>query len=294
MVDEEYDLENIWDPQDIQEVQNIREDSNNLGLVHEEIVPSVSLEENCNTNVSQISGSVHEIRDEKLNVDQEIVKTKVQFKDDGDCDPIKDSSSWEVPIPPPLHVAHSKKGRRYSEDFKKDVREYFNTHSTKETMAFFDIPKTSVQRWTSVKVKAEDPDIKIEEKLEYQGRQDQANKCQTLVKTRRLSGRKREQLDQKEEILKYKETHTYSDTSSQFGVPVSSIQSWTAKRRESVGISRAVIEGLLDSLAEHTETVSSDHNSFDILKACDLPPAKRISKDPTQTRGPPKQKRKKK
>ena len=148
-VDEEYDLENIWDSK---EDTNIQEDSFVPGLVLEEIGPQVSLEENCNGNARQISRSLKEVRDNQFNLDQRFV-LKVKFIDDVDCDQVKDEvrpSCAEKPTPPVL-IVNSKKGRRYNKDFKKEVSEYFETHSVEETMQFFDISKPSVQRWTSVK-----------------------------------------------------------------------------------------------------------------------------------------------
>ena len=186
-------------------------------------------------------------------------------------------------------------------------------------MQFFDIPKASVQRWTSIKDEGPvNPKTRSEEKLRKEKDrsqdQDQFSFCQTEVKNRRISGDKFVQVNQKEEVLRYKETHTYNDTSSKFGIPVTSIQYWTAKRRQSVSISRAVIEEVLASLGDQLGSgsvdqsqdgvkrekdlveESSEENSIDILKACDyghLSPAKRISKNSSQKRGPPRKKRKK-
>ena len=320
LVDEEYDQENIWDRQEkkVQEDEKVQEDFIIPSLDLEKIGPHVSLEENCNANASQVLRNVKEIGDQKSNLDKKYDETKAI--DAGDFELTKDegrSLYTEDPNPPAI-IANSKKGRRYSKDFKKEVSEYSKTHSVKETMQFFDIPKTSVQRWTSLK-KDEgpvNPETRCEEKLRKEkdrSQDDQLSSSQTEVKKRRISGEKFVQVNQKEEVLRYKETHTYNDTSSKFGIPVTSIQYWTAKRRQSVSISRAVIEEVLASLGnqlgcgsvnESQDGVkrekdlveeSSEEKNIDILKACDfghLPPAKRISKNPSPKHGPPKKKRK--
>ena len=83
LVDEEYDLENIWDL-DSQQDKNVQEDSIGIvpSLVFEEIEPQVSLEEIWNGNACQISGSDKE----KLNLGKKSVKIKVKFIDVGDCE----------------------------------------------------------------------------------------------------------------------------------------------------------------------------------------------------------------
>ena len=168
LVDEEYDQENIWDRQEkkVQEDEKVQEDFIIPSLDLEKIGPHVSLEEKCHGNPSKVSESMEEIRDKKTNSDKKYVEIKVI--EVGDCELIKDevSSSYiEDPIPP-IFIANSKKGRRYSEDFKKEVREYSKTHSVRETMQFFDITKTSVQRWKLVKDEVELP-VSIQEELKH-------------------------------------------------------------------------------------------------------------------------------
>ena len=321
VVDEEYDQENIWDRQGkkVQEDENVQANFIISAFDLEKNGPHVSLEENCNGNASQLSRNIKEIGDKKSNLDKKYDETKAF--DVGDFERSKDEgrSSYTVDPNPPTIIANSKKGRRYSKDFKKEVSEFSKTHSVRETMQFFDIPKASVQRWTSIKDEGPvNPKTRSEEKLRKEKDrsqdQDQFSFCQTEVKNRRISGDKFVQVNQKEEVLRYKETHTYNDTSSKFGIPVTSIQYWTAKRRQSVSISRAVIEEVLASLGDQLGSgsvnesqdgvkkekdlveESSEENSIDILKACDyghLSPAKRISKNSSQKRGPPRKKRKK-
>ena len=289
-VDEEYDVENIWETDS---PENVQENSIVPGLALEEIGPQVPFEENSNNGNAgqmQISESVQGIKDENLNLAEKFFETKVKLLDGGECELVKDevpSTYAEEPSPLLRIVANSKKGRRYSKDFKEEVSEYFKSHTVKETMQFFGIPKTSVQRWTSVKDK--------------RSRQSQSY-CQPVSK------------NEKEEVLRYKETHTYSETSSKFGVPVSSIQSWTATRRQSEGISRAVLEGVLATLGDHLESdwtnlsggkkkkrevkrkrENSEEISIDMQKTLEysrLPPARRISRNPSQKGRPPKKKRK--
>ena len=314
-VDEEYDLENIWETQEdpleegLQVVEEcaekniwdtkIQEDSILPCLVFEEIGPNLSLEEKCNGNPSEISESVKEVKDEKFNFENKSVEVK--FIDVGGCEQAKDEVPSDAEKSSSLVlIANSKKGRRYSKDFKREVSEYAKTHSVEETMQSFNISKTSVKRWASVRDKAE---VTVDSKA--------------VVTKLRISGRRPEHLDRKEEVLRYNETHTYSDTSSKFGIPVSTIQSWTAKRRQSEEISRAVIEVVLASVEEHLESGSADQKKeviqkteikseecsidlliadYDTIMTADydqLPPAKRVSKYLSPKRGPRKKKRKK-
>ena len=329
LVDEEYDVENIWDRQEkevqedekAQRDENTTEDFNAPGFDSEEIGPHVSLEEKCHGNPSKVSESMEEIRDKKTNSDKKYVEIKVI--EVGDCELIKDevSSSYiEDPIPP-IFIANSKKGRRYSEDFKKEVREYSKTHSVRETMQFFDITKTSVQRWKLVKDEGPgNPRNKSEETLrkEKDLSQDQSSSSQIKVKISRTSRRKLERLNQREEVLNYIESQTHSVASTKFGIPVTTIHSWAAKRRQSLEMSRAVLEGVLEDvlatsgdhlesgITDHSQTVgkkkkrekeeSSNESSIDAVKEFDydhLSPAKRISKSPSQQNRPTKKKRKK-
>ena len=134
----------------------------------------------------------------------------------------------------------SRKGRRYSVEFKSKVSNYLKSHSIQETAEFFDIPKSSARRWKSFPGDPVDSqEVKKDPESESIKELKRTPSGRLLAQTLR---------DKREEALKYLESHTYSQTESKLGVSQSCLQFWNTKRRMSLSISRQVLDGVLTSV----------------------------------------------
>ena len=139
-----------------------------------------------------------------------------------------------------IFVAKSRKGRRYTDDFKRRVSAYLECHSIKEACKFFDITRSSALRWKSLKSNAfTNEDVPKKEK--FDGGFDYCKINPSINQAVRTEITR----NRKEQALSYLETHTYRETSVKFGIRLSQLQSYRAKRKMVEAISWSILDNLL-------------------------------------------------
>ena len=138
-------------------------------------------------------------------------------------------------------IVSSRKGRRYTKEFKAEVVEYLVSHSVEEAVKVFDISKVSALRWKSEKT------YQVTPKLQNKSSDRQK-------KSKRLSLKAEIMKEKREEVLEYLKGHTYKETHKKFGISIPSIQSWKMKRNKSVEICTAVLGDLVANVERIAST----------------------------------------
>ena len=237
----------IPQPQDEdQEEKDTQPGHQNLSKTESREVPDQKQFENNNIYQVKVNVTALDIEGCYLHgqIDEQFTREEVKEPKTSHC---KDDETLFVDVEEskektPDHVLtiKSRKGRRYSVEFKRKVSNHLKSHSIQETAEFFDIPKSSVRRWKS----------SFGDPLDSQKvlKDPESESIKELKRT--PSGRFLAQTlrDKREEALKYLESHTYSQTESKFGVSQSCLQSWNTKRRMSLSISRQVLDGVVTSV----------------------------------------------
>jgi len=222
-IDPEYDMLNFWDiGGDTFEKSDLNH--NNFDLASES---PVGIKQQQVSHDPHIEG-ITLIKQEDI----EFAVEHLDTKDEGNNlfnEEMKGSSTVKGGKYPAM-IVNSRKGRRYTEEFKREVFCYLKSHSVQEASKFFDIPKVAAQRWKSLKVDSN------------------SKSSESMKKTRSQILKAEIMKEKREEILKYLESHTYNETHLTFGISLSCLQTWKVKRHFSEAMSKAVLGSLVDQV----------------------------------------------